>query len=373
MDKVCRGNENCEKLIAIQTELDSYQKCVETNLQQISSLNIKYEKTVNELSNIVQIFEYINHVTDYKSLLTVINDMLIGVTGANHSTIYIFDGVHYAVEASNIKRQVLKDINDLYDWLVEKGITMDEITILKEEQLVQHGLIRFRGIKSAMVVPLKGRESLLGMIYLEHGKKNYFDEENVKYLNNLTRAIRLALENAQLYAKLEQIALVDGLTGLYNEAYFVKTLQSSIENYNRMSLPFILTVIDIDRFARVNENNGHLGGDVALQKLSHLIKESVRKDDIVCRYGADEIAVIFRNTQDLEGITQRLENMREKIADMQIEYHGRQINMTCSIGTVCSNISERISTPEELLKAVNKALREAKDTGKNKLCVYREE
>ncbi|HYE11758.1 MAG TPA: hypothetical protein VEF53_16455, partial [Patescibacteria group bacterium] len=105
----CQYNdvEKCDLLKSMSDKLNSYQLCVENSLQEISALNVKYEHRVNELSTIINIFEYINMVTDYKNLFSIINDMLIGVLGASSSTIFACKDGRYIIEASSLPRQVL--------------------------------------------------------------------------------------------------------------------------------------------------------------------------------------------------------------------------------------------------------------------------
>ncbi|MGE5632395.1 MAG: diguanylate cyclase [Caulobacteraceae bacterium] len=253
MECPLKNHKECEYVKSTKAELDSYQKCVERSLQEISALNVKYEHTVNELSTIINIFEYINMMTDYKNLFSIINDMLIGVLGATSSTIFMNDDGRYNVEASSISRQMVKGMETLGKVLLDVYGDQKETFILKESD-IKDGLSKSRGIKSAVAVPLIGKEKLAEVIYLEHEKRDYFAPEIKKYLNTLAVAIRLFLENAQLYSRLEEMALRDGLTGLYNRMFFNKEITNCMDNYRKYSLPFVLAILDIDHFKKVNEN-----------------------------------------------------------------------------------------------------------------------
>ncbi len=360
--------EKCELLEAMNDKLNSYQLCVESSLQEISALNVKYEHRVNELSTIINIFEYINMVTDYKNLFSIINDMLIGVLGASSSTMFTYKDGRYSVEASSLPRQMLKKMETAGDVLIEKYEDYKETFILAERELMESfGVLE--GTKSAVVVPLAGKEGLMGIIFLEHTKKNYFQPEIIRYLNTLAIAIRLALENAQLYSRLEEMALIDGLTGLHNRMLFNKEINNCMDDYRRFGLPFILVILDLDHFKKVNDTYGHLCGDMVLQQVSNLIKNEIRKGDLICRYGGEEFAIIFRNTKDIDGIYLRLEEIRKKIAESTMEYHGSSIAVTCSFGAVCSTLVDKSKTSEEVVKKADEALYEAKGTGRNRICI----
>ena len=370
MNEKCTCCEKCERLDAVMHELDSYQKCAENSLQQISAINIKYENTVNELSTIINIFEYINLVTDYKNLFSIINDMLIGVLGAANSTIFIFEDGEYKIVASNLQRQLLKNMEGVGELLYEKHQQYKESFVLEYDE-INDSFSKSRNIKSAVVVPLIGKSELMGIIYLEHNKEYYFSPEALRYLNTLAIAIRLSLENARLYSRLEEMALIDSLTGLYNRMLFNKEIQNCMENYKKFGLPFVLTILDLDHFKKVNDTYGHICGDMVLREVSELIKDSIRKDDVVCRYGGEEFTIIFRNTGDVKSIEIRLDELREAIASKVIQYLDKEVQVTCSFGVVCSNLVDKNAVIEEIVKKADEMLYHAKNTGRNKVCIAR--
>jgi diguanylate cyclase (GGDEF)-like protein len=370
VERVCLCEQNCEKLLEIQKQIDSYQKCVENSLQEISNLNIKYEKTVNELSSIINIFEYINLITDYKNLFPIINDMLIGILGVISSTILSFCDNEFTVEASSVSRQQLTNMDLVVRKFIDNRNHIFETCIL-DESMLQDEFSLQRGIKSAVLVPLTSKNSLMGLIYLEHVIENYFEADDIRYLNTLSIAIRLSLENAQLYSKLEETAMRDGLTGLYNRMFFNKEIQNCLSNYNRLELPFVLSIVDIDNFKRVNDNYGHLCGDLVLKEVASLIKNHIRKEDIVCRYGGEEFAILFKNTEDIKSVLERVNELRLKIKDTDFLYEDNRINVTCSFGLVTCTSCSKTSTIEEIVKHADEALYEAKRTGRNKVCMHK--
>lgn len=366
----CQYNdvENCELLKEMSDKLNSYQLCVEKSLQEVSSLNVKHEQRVNELSTIINIFEYINMVTDYKNLFSIINDMLIGVLGASHSTIFKYADGRYSIESSSLSRQNVLKMDAVGDILFRKYGERREAFILTKAELTENFNER-TDIKSAVAVPLAGKEQLLGIIYLEHIRENYFQTEMCKYLNTLAIAIRLSLENARLYSRLEEMALIDGLTGLYNRMFFNKEINNCMEDYRRFGLPFVLAILDLDHFKRVNDTYGHLCGDMVLQQISNIIKNEVRNGDFVCRYGGEEFAIIFRNSKDMEGIRLRLETIRRKIEENIMEYQDSRVVSTCSFGAVCCTLIDKNNISEEVLKRADEALYKAKKAGRNRICI----
>lgn len=366
----CDNIENCDLIKAMNDKLNSYQLCVESSLHEAAALNIMYEQRVNELSTIINIFEYINSVTDYKNLFSIINDMLIGVLGARSCTIFKYDGEKYRVEASSLSRQEVLTMNSVGDTLFAKYGQQKETLILTEAEL-RESFSERREIKSAVIVPLAGKTKVIGVIYLEHSRQSYFQQESCKYMNTLAIAIRLALENAELYSRLEEMAFIDGLTSLYNRMFFNKEIYNCMEDYRKYSLPFILTILDLDHFKKVNDTYGHLCGDKVLQQISGIIKSEVRNEDFVCRYGGEEFAVIFRNSGDMDGVRNRLESIRRRICENVTQYQDIQLQVTCSFGAVCCTSVEKNSSSDEVVRMADQALYKAKNDGRNRVCIAR--
>jgi len=363
------GNvENCDMLKAMNDKLNSYQLCVESSLQEAAALNIMYEQRVNELSTIINIFEYINSVTDYKNLFSIINDMLIGVLGAGSCTIFRHNGEQYKLEASSLSRQEALTMNSVGDKLYRKYGQQREAFILTEPELREYFDER-KDTSSAVVVPLAGKNELLGIIYLEHSRQNYFQQDSCKYLNTLAIAIRLALENAKLYSRLEEMALIDGLTALFNRMFFNKEIFNCMEDYRKYGLPFVLTILDLDHFKKINDTYGHLCGDMVLQQISGILREEVRNGDFVCRYGGEEFAVIFRKSGDMNGIGNRLESIRQRISENVIQYQDSKVRVTCSFGAVCCTSVDKNSSSDEVVRMADQALYRAKNDGRNRICI----
>ena len=110
--------------------------------------------------------------------------------------------------------------------------------------------------------------------------------------------------------KLEGLANEDGLTGVYNHRYFHDALKTKIEISNRMSQPISMIFIDIDYFKHYNDLYGHQKGDEVLKSIGKILRENIRKEDIVARYGGEEFAIILPNIKEDEAII-IADNIRE--------------------------------------------------------------
>lgn len=168
---------------------------------------------------------------------------------------------------------------------------------------------------------------------------------------------------------LEEMVNIDGLTEVYNHRYFHDKLRENIMIGNRDGKPVSMIFIDIDYFKHYNDLYGHQKGDVVLKKLGHLIKESIRQDDIVARYGGEEFAVILPNTLEEEA-TNIAEDIRKKIESTYFEGEENQPKgkLTASMGI--SVYPDKAKDDVELIKSADDALYRAKFFSKNRVEVY---
>jgi len=171
-------------------------------------------------------------------------------------------------------------------------------------------------------------------------------------------------ELAQANARLAQLAVTDGLTGLYNHRHFHERLALEVERSNRNGLPLALFMIDVDHFKRYNDKNGHPAGDEVLRQVARLLSDGRRANDICARYGGEEFAVVLVDTPKLTAF-QVAEKLRQRVADHAFEGAADQPDgrLTVSIGVAA--FSEDASEAEGLVRAADAALYRAKAGGRN--------
>jgi diguanylate cyclase (GGDEF)-like protein len=187
----------------------------------------------------------------------------------------------------------------------------------------------------------------------------------VNAFNDMTHKRKLVEE------ALEEMAIRDGLTGLYNHKYFYTSLEKEIARDDRYDNSVALLLIDIDHFKIVNDRYGHRAGDTILRSLSQRLKKRARTTDCVCRYGGEEIAVILleTNISEAQAIAEELRLLIEK-EPFLIE-DGRHVPITVSIGvSVYSEESKDVST---MVSNADTALYKAKENGRNRVNVYEKE
>jgi len=167
---------------------------------------------------------------------------------------------------------------------------------------------------------------------------------------------------------LEQLAAIDKLTGLYNQRMYYSILRGEIARAQRNGRPVSVLMLDIDHFKRINDNFGHIVGDRVLERLGILLRDSVRSENGVCRYGGEEFAIIVPEFE-VGAASEIAERLREIIEQTTFSGgKGQSIKVTVSIGVAA--FPEMASSAEELTKAADSALYAAKEGGRNRVSRY---
>jgi diguanylate cyclase (GGDEF)-like protein/PAS domain S-box-containing protein len=172
-----------------------------------------------------------------------------------------------------------------------------------------------------------------------------------------------ATELKALNEKLELISITDALTEVYNRRQFNHQIEQEVLRAQRFGSMFSLALFDIDHFRNFNNQYGHLAGDRVLHEVAQEAKRSIRKVDILFRFGGEEFAMIFPET-DLAVVTTITERLRGKIKSLAVSFHDQVLPaITISFGIVCSQGHELSSS--YLIEAADKALYQAKADGRD--------
>ena len=222
--------------------------------------------------------------------------------------------------------------------------------------------------EAMICIPLISRDKVKGSLNIyRQGETAEFKEEEFELAKRFGDAAALAIDNAKLLSILEQQALTDPLTGLYNHRHFQERLRSELERANRSKDSTALLLLDIDDFKKVNDVYGHSMGDKILVALADVLKETVRASDVPSRIGGEEFAVILPSCDagDALGLATRLLN---KVADLDFDEVG---GVSISIGI--SQGPEHAMNARELLTYAEAAMLTAKAKGGNRVILFDEE
>lgn len=190
-------------------------------------------------------------------------------------------------------------------------------------------------------------------------------KRDISYLEQLTRQSAITINRANTYSKVLQYATLDALTNLNNRRQFEVRLKQEIATTKRQKNPLCAMMVDIDFFKKVNDTYGHASGDAVLRTVASIIKEHLRESDIPSRYGGEEFAVLLPYTH-IEEAKIVGERLRKAVEATPIPIDKKNINVTISMGLAEFDVKE---SGEELFKRADSALYEAKEGGRNRVCV----
>jgi diguanylate cyclase (GGDEF)-like protein len=246
-------------------------------------------------------------------------------------------------------------------WVVTHKRSVVESDLLQERQFTTGENHLQQGVRSIAYLPLIAKGEAIGSFVVASCQPNAYSQRHVMLLEQLAAQIAMPVENARLYAKAEEKARIDELTGLLNRRSLDEMINSEIGRHSRYGGTFSLAIIDLDSFKVFNDSYGHLAGDKLLKQVGHIIKGAVRGSDQAFRYGGDEFAILLPQAT-IDAANQVAERVREKIA---IKVEAGDVQITASIG-LASWPADGIGQ-NEIIAAADVALYRAKRNGGNQI------
>ncbi len=231
-------------------------------------------------------------------------------------------------------------------------------------------------VTESLCVPLMAQSEALGILNLQRLRKHtpagttpsFSGEEERRLAAVFAEQVALALGNLKLRESLKNQSICDSLTGLFNRRYMEESLEREFSRAARKKSQVAMLMVDIDHFKRFNDTYGHQAGDALLRALGDLLKRYTRGQDIACRFGGEEFALVLTEA-NLNGALQRAEILREQVKEMSVEYGGQLLSaITISIGVAV--YPDHGPSMIEVMRAADQALYRAKREGRDRVCVW---
>ncbi len=228
--------------------------------------------------------------------------------------------------------------------------------------------------KKLLALPLKSETKEVGVLVAKSTGDKISDKD-FDYLTQLSSQIATTINRANVYAEILKHATLDALTGFYNRRQLEERIKQEVANAKRQKAPLCGIMTDIDYFKNVNDTYGHAVGDLVLRDIAKIIRGQLREYDIAGRYGGEEFSILlpFTKIDEAEKVAERLRaSIESKVVDISKvnpESEIKNIKVTISMGIY--EMKENDSD-EDLLKKADKALYQAKNTGRNKVVVQDE-
>lgn len=219
---------------------------------------------------------------------------------------------------------------------------------------------------SLLILPMIKDNICIGGLLCIHQKFDFF-ADNIVFFNTVMAQFMIALDNCGLYTKMQQMAVRDGLTGIYNRGHLNQKMEEFISNAKESGEPISIALFDIDHFKHVNDTYGHLFGDTVIKTVAGFAKEMSKKyRGFAARYGGEEFVVAFPG-RNVETVKEIVEEMRSLLYQMKLEHEGQQVAVRVSVGV--TGYPECCQKPDFLLEHADWAMYYSKEHGRDRVTV----
>lgn len=257
---------------------------------------------------------------------------------------------------------------DLYDQWVLKNLkpllvedTKSDFRFDPERVQTEDG----RAIGSLISVPLAVGEKMVGILRVDSSREHHFTTEDLRFLNTVGSLGAVALENAQLYERVEDLAIRDSLTGVFLRRHLLERMTNEIGRHLRSKSDLSFLMIDLDHFKRYNDQFGHTAGDIVLKNVATILTQMFdQPGQIVSRYGGEEFCVLLPDCPKKKA-GQLAEEIRKRIEMKTVVLRREKTKITVSIGV--ATFPKDAANREELVQKADGALYKAKNKGRNQV------
>jgi len=371
-------DELFEKTHSENLNLEQSQAKIKAVYEQMSKQKYELEQTNKRLSKVSaeiyiqnELLKYISAALEIDQLLDLVTDSVLGAIGTDTCSLLIYeeDGEKFYAEAKSTSDT---EATQHFIKLIESG-QMDGYMQSKKPIIdgdVSEGEYVFSGtqmVGSLISVPLVRNGSVYGLMFAEHHQKNYFGESTLEFFEAIATQINIAVNNASLYSKMEEMARIDSLTNLYNRRAFQNLLEGLFDQYKLENKSFSVILFDIDFFKKVNDTYGHLFGDQAIKMVSKIANEYADKvNGFAGRYGGEEFVLVVpdRTVEQTYGF---MALMHEDIKAQVLHHEKGDVMIDVSIGI--TTFPEFGIDAEDLLNRADNAMYYAKSHGRGRIQV----
>ena len=288
--------------------------------------------------------------------------------------LYLFDGkTRELAIASSMKKNEPVNIKakqgDLYDqWIVKslKPLIIEDTKSDFRFDVDKMDKSEVRSVRSLISVPLLIGDKAVGILRVDSSLENQFTTDDLRVLTTVADLGAIAIENAQIYERVEDLATHDSLTGLLLRRYLLERLTQEVSRELRLKRELSFLMIDLDDFKKYNDKFGHTAGDIVLRTVGMILNDKFSAPgNIVCRYGGEEFSVLLPDCPKATAV-QLAEDFRKKVESQTIILRRENTNITVSIGVATFPGDAQIK--EDLIQQADLALYRAKKQGRNRVC-----
>ncbi|MDP2912614.1 MAG: sensor domain-containing diguanylate cyclase [Candidatus Omnitrophota bacterium] len=219
--------------------------------------------------------------------------------------------------------------------------------------------------RSLIVAPMVSEDKIIGILRMDSPRECAYTQDDLRLLDIIAHLGAVSAENAMLYSRTKELAIKDGLTGLFTRRYFMERFHEEVKRSATKKGALSFLILDVDHFKDYNDRHGHMFGDLILKHLADMISSMMRDGDMVGRYGGEEITMLFCGMGKLDALAQS-EKVRKALKAKPFILRRNTITITVSIGL--SSYPEDAALEEELIRIADERLYKAKVQGRDRVC-----
>ncbi len=285
-------------------------------------------------------------------------------------------------DSKAIRQQTKKNLERLHVHVIEAESAKEAIDILHNSDyyiplvITDYEMPEMNGMELTLelrqsyskdrlsIIALSGNEDKkIATEFIRHGA-NDFINKTYTYEEFAVR-INVNLELVDLFRQGKESASKDFLTGLYNRRFFFESGVPIVQKARRKKMPLAVAMIDIDYFKKINDTYGHDVGDIAIKEVAVILHKYLRTSDLISRFGGEEFCILLEDIS-LDDLTQKFQTIKEAFEQNSITLKDITLSYTVSIGLFYGTADSL----EEMITLSDKALYEAKETGRNRLIIH---
>lgn len=225
-------------------------------------------------------------------------------------------------------------------------------------------------ISSIICLPITNMEERLGTVVVAKNRYNIFMDSR-EFYENIASQIGIGISNARLYAKMQDMAIRDGLTKIYNRRYLTEVIGQYLTEAIKRKIPLSLALFDIDKFKMINDTYGHSCGDEVIRHVAALLNQgALEHGGIAGRYGGEEFVIAFLD-KDKDETYEIIKEIHNQIRSKEVAFEGKQISVRASVGL--ASYPSTCFNPSELLTRADWAMYHSKKNGRDQITIDNDE
>ena len=338
--------------------------------REIEATTLVLEQTNREMRLMASLTQLLQNCSSEEEAYPILNRVMADLFPGASGVCYLLNHSETQFVQVSSWGEVLPDLQDFFGpedcWAYRRGQPHHISGMHPHDVRCMHVP---EDVAEYVCMPLQAQGKTIGDLYLQHSRSAPLADAvfhgYIALLASVADTISLSLSNLRLRSSLHDLSIRDSLTGLYNRRYMEENLERELERAGRQGHEVAVVMLDVDYFKVLNDTYGHEAGDTVLKRLADQMKHFRSGSDVACRYGGEEFVLILPEIPE-EILCDRLESLRQEIAQMQVISEGRILpSTTVSMGV--ARYPANATQSAALLRLADEALYQAKRNGRNRI------